>query len=298
MSLLMQQNKRTLYVGNISQQTTSTFLKDYFSTFGDIIKVDIPDNPEAPGQHRNIAFIEFEEQQDALEAAENMNNNSLLGKIIKCSIARQKIRDFSKPLWEDEDYIALYSKQFEGNSITEMNIKASDDVKYVFMDIQIGNILAGKITIQVRNDIVPLTADNFIKLCTNELGYGYKNCIFHRCIPGFMIQSGDFTNQDGSGGKSIYGTTFEDENFKLKHVGPGILSMANSGKDTNGSQFYITTVATPWLDDKHVVFGRVVDGMDVVKKIESVGSKDGVASQSVVIIGCGLVEDFANTNEQ
>ena len=285
----MEQN-RTVYIGNISQQITSTYLKKYFSTFGDIIKVDIPVNPESPGQHRSIAFIEFEEQQDALEAVENMNNNLLQGKLIKCSIARQKIRDFTKPLWEDEDYIKLYSKQFEGNSITEMNIKASDDVKYVYLNIQIGNVLAGKLIVQVRTDIVPLTAANFIQLCTGELGFGYKNSIFHRVIPGFMLQAGDFISGDGFGGKSIYGDTFNDENFELKHVGPGILSMANSGKNTNSSQFFITTAATPWLDDKHVVFGRVVDGMDIVKKIEAVGTKDGVTTEIVSIIDCGLNE--------
>eukprot|EP00835_Amoeboradix_gromovi_P007091 NODE_1052_length_1689_cov_0.396855.p1 type:complete len:294 gc:universal NODE_1052_length_1689_cov_0.396855:1366-485(-) len=286
----MQNQNRTIYVGNISQQTTSTYLKEYFSTFGDIIKVDVPDNPDAPGQHRNIAFIEFEEQEDALEAVENMNNNKLLGKLIKCSIARQKIRDFSKPLWEDEDYVTLYSKQFEGNSITEMNIKASEDVKYVYMSIQIGNILAGKMILQIRTDVVPITSENFLKLSTGELGFGYKNCIFHRIIPGFMIQSGDFVKQNGFGGQSIFGDTFKDENFDLKHLGPGILSMANSGKDTNSSQFFITTAATPHLDNRHVVFGRVIDGMDIVKKIEAVGSKDGVPNHVVTIIDCGLHE--------
>jgi peptidylprolyl isomerase len=177
--------------------------------------------------------------------------------------------------------------------MTIASTTATADNPKVALDVTIDGKDAGTITLELFADVVPKTAENFRALCTGEKGVGksgkplsYAGSPFHRIIPGFMIQGGDFTRGNGTGGESIYGEKFADESFELRHTGPGILSMANAGPNTNGSQFFITVAETPWLDGKHVVFGKVVDGMDVVRRMEEQGSRSGQTRTEVVLAGC------------
>ena len=166
-----------------------------------------------------------------------------------------------------------------------------------YFDIEIDGKAAGRITFGLFGDVVPKTTKNFATLCDGSAGIGnagkplhYKNSSFHRIIPGFMAQGGDFTSGDGRGGESIYGNKFEDENFKLKHDKPYLLSMANAGPNTNGSQFFITFKETPWLNGKHTVFGEVLDGFDVVEQLEKIGSQSGKASKTAKIVDSGILQ--------
>ncbi|KAL5197939.1 hypothetical protein ABZP36_001451 [Zizania latifolia] len=176
---------------------------------------------------------------------------------------------------------------------------------HVFLDISIGGRPAERITFELFSNVVPKTAENFRALCTGERGLGestqkplhFKGTNFHRIVKGFMAQGGDFSRGDGRGGESIYGAKFKDENFKLKHDQPGVLSMANSGANSNGSQFFITFLALPHLDGKHVVFGKVVTGITLLKKLEAVGSGDGKLTCEVKIVDCGEVSDINSQNQ-
>ncbi|KAG7275241.1 hypothetical protein CRUP_034831 [Coryphaenoides rupestris] len=158
----------------------------------------------------------------------------------------------------------------------------------VFLTITADYETLGTIVVELYSNVVPKTAENFRALCTGE-GFGLNNSIFHRVIPNFMCQGGDITNQDGTGGKSIYGRQFEDENFDIRHTGPGLLSMANHGRDTNGSQFYITLKKAENLDFKHVVFGWVHEGMEVVRQMAELGSPSGKTSKRISISDCGQI---------
>ena len=187
----------------------------------------------------------------------------------------------------------------------------------VFLDVAADQTPLGRITVVLRDDVCPKTCENFRRLCvdhhlrgggettTNNDNYnadlkvgGFKNSTFHRIIPNFMCQGGDFTNNDGTGGKSIYGKTFPDENFILKHTGPGVVSMANAGPNTNGSQFFLCTSKTQWLDGKHVVFGQVTkSGMEVVRKMETFGSKSGKTSKVIRVMECGEIDEQLEKDE-
>ena len=189
--------------------------------------------------------------------------------------------------------LAIFATPANAQKTTEAKVTHK-----VFFDVEINGESAGRIVMGLFGDDVPKTAENFRCLCTGEKGKGqmgkplhYEGSLFHRVIPQFMLQGGDFTHGDGRGGESIYGEKFRDENFKYKHDSVGLLSMANAGPNTNGSQFFITTVLTPWLNGKHVVFGRVLEGMEVVKRVEGLGTSGGRTRLPIKIAKSGELKE-------
>ncbi|XP_034970725.2 ranBP2-like and GRIP domain-containing protein 4 isoform X2 [Zootoca vivipara] len=228
----------------------------------------------------------------------NTSNNAMVWTATDCADGEAKIEQLAVR-FKSQELADSFKRRFEEcqQSLSELQkghvslaaelSKESNPI--VYLEVSADDEPLGHVTIELFSNIVPRTAENFRALCTGEKGFGFRNSIFHRIIPDFICQGGDITRQDGTGGQSIYGEAFEDENFEIKHTGPGLLSMANRGRDTNNSQFFITLKKAEHLDFKHVVFGFVKDGMDVVKKIESFGSPKGEVSKRISITDCGQI---------
>ena len=300
-----------IIIGGFGTEVTQDEIHALFLPFGHIQFCHLPFTRSLKQPtSRCIAFVEYEHSQDALAAIDNMHMAEYRGYTLKVNLAPPSDMldpTSRRPVWEHEQYIKTYLTSANDQQEPDVNVadvadtihvdasstaqdamkKLKKSLPRVYMDMSINDQPIGRLTIQLRSDITPITCENFRQLCTHHRGFGYKNSTFHRVIPQFMLQGGDFTKGNGTGGKSIYGDRFPDENFKLKHDGPGTLSMANAGPNTNGSQFFITTTKTDWLDGKHVVFGKVIDGMHVVSKLEECGTASGKPKATIKITDCG-----------
>ncbi|KAJ2726336.1 hypothetical protein GGI07_000648 [Coemansia sp. Benny D115] len=273
------QNKKLLFINGLDHQVTSDILQAAFIPFGEIAQITMPPDPSSStNPHRGFALLEFEDPEDALAAIDNMHDSELFGRTITVRPARANA-------------LSKHTAVAEAAEVSKTESKFVGDNPRVFIEFAVDGQASGRVVLEVRRDVAPKTARNFMALCTGERGFGYKGSRVHRIVPGFMVQMGDFTKGDGTGGKCIYGDRFDDENFVLNHDSAGVLSMANAGPNTNGSQFFLTLDKTPWLDGKHVVFGRVVQGMDILRMVEALGDKDAPLRplKNITICDCGIV---------
>eukprot|EP00941_MAST-03F_sp_MAST-3F-sp1_P002297 g2297.t1 len=236
------------------------------------------------------------------KASENYKYSVSLGVVLGVATVAWSYHCYTKKigafrlLYKEDEVKAFLEEQAAASLDPAMKQKITDRV---FFDVEVDDEPAGRIIFGLFGELAPRTAENFRKLCTGEVSIKtksgdsfplhFKGSLFHRAIPKFMVQGGDITRHDGSGGWSIYGRFFDDETFELEHSGPGLLSMANSGKGTNSSQFFITTGKAHHLDGKHVIFGRVLDGVDTVQRIELAGTKFGEMQVKVKVVDCGII---------
>ncbi|KAJ1950602.1 hypothetical protein FBU59_000600 [Linderina macrospora] len=290
--------KCILFVSGLDQEVTEKTLQAAFIPFGEIVEISLPPDAASKNRHRGYGFIEFEESDDAAAAIDNMEGSDLQGRTIMVRYARGNASSLGEMLTKGTRAIFNESAWIDKNMPETQATDGGKDAgalsvenPHVYLEFAVDGKPSGRVEIELRRDVVPRTAQNFLALCTRERSIGYQGSKVHRIIPGFMIQGGDFTNGDGTGGRSIYGGKFDDESFALKHDSAGVLSMANAGPNTNGSQFFITLDETPWLDGKHVVFGRVTKGMDIVRTIEALGDKDAPTQpkKPITICNCGTV---------
>ncbi|KAL5021927.1 hypothetical protein ScPMuIL_001082 [Solemya velum] len=279
-------NKRIVYVGGLDEEVNEKILHAAFIPFGDVTDINIPLDYETE-KHRGFAFVEFELAEDAAAAIDNMNDSELFGRTIRVNLAKpMKIKEgASRAVWSEDTWLQEHS----GRTLEEQTDKDESEVDrgtkrtgedvdinvenppkrtksdpIVYFDMKIGSKDAGRITMQLHADIVPKTSENFRCLCTHEKGFGYKGSSFHRVIPQFV----SFTKLSGCFSSYYAPRIYSGEHFVTALTCSRILSMANSGPNTNGSQFFLCTEKTDWLDNKHVVFGKVIDGMNVVRRIE------------------------------
>ncbi|KAK7797123.1 hypothetical protein U0070_011688 [Myodes glareolus] len=262
----MATTKCVLYVGGLAEEVDDKVLHAAFIPFGDITDIQIPLDYETE-KHRGFAFVEFELAEDAAAAIDNMNESELFGWTIRVNLAKpMRIKEISsRPVWSDDDWL----KKFSGKTLEENKEEGPEPRK--------AGTREGEPT--TKKSTAKSSAENFRCLCTHEKGFGFKGNSFHRVIPQFMCQGGDFTNHNGTGGKFIYRKKFVDENFILKHTGPGLLSMANSGPNTNGSQFFLTCDKTDWLDGKHVYSGRSLKAWISYSRLRLRAAKTGSRSR-------------------